>query len=293
MDKVVKYTFSGHESFPCKTLWLKKGYDFVKAEKDFNTAEAVVDLGVGKNMVSAIRYWFKSFGLNVDSENNWIADYILNSDTGKDPYMEDLGTLWLLHFLLVYSGEATLYNMFFVDFQKERRVFERTHVISFVKRKMIEAQKYSLFNENTVKKDVGVLLLNYCLPRNPQSNEDFSTLLMDLDLLRQYDKDDDIEKQNKYFFNIEGKRQVTPEIFLFALLLTKDAEDNSIPYETMSELGLIFCMSELEVIDMLKLLSEKYTDALTYSDVAGIRQLQFTKQMDAKQVLDTYYEQGV
>ena len=30
------YTFSGHESFPCKTLWLKKGYDFVKAEKDFN-----------------------------------------------------------------------------------------------------------------------------------------------------------------------------------------------------------------------------------------------------------------
>lgn len=65
MDKVVKYTFSGHESFPCKTLWLKKGYDFVRAEKDFNAPEAVVDLGVGKNMVSAIRYWFKSFGLNV------------------------------------------------------------------------------------------------------------------------------------------------------------------------------------------------------------------------------------
>ena len=46
-----KYTFSGHESFPCKTLWLKKGYDFVKEEKDFNAPEAVVDLGVGKNMV--------------------------------------------------------------------------------------------------------------------------------------------------------------------------------------------------------------------------------------------------
>ncbi|MCR4801051.1 MAG: DUF4007 family protein [Bacteroidales bacterium] len=288
-----KYTFSGHESFPCKTLWLKKGYDFVRAEKDFNAPEAVVDLGVGKNMVSAIRYWFKAFGLNCDSETNWIADYIFDSETGKDPYVEDLGTLWLLHFLLVYSEEATLYNMFFIDFQKERRVFERSHMVSFVKRKMIEAQKYSLFNENTVKKDVGVLLLNYCLPRNPQSNEDFSTLLMDLDLLRQYDKDDDIEKQNKYFFNVEGKRQVTPEIFLFALLLSKDAEDKSIPYETMSELGLIFCMSDLEVIDMLKLLSERYSDALTYSDVAGIRQLQFTKQMDAKQVLDTYYEQGV
>lgn len=46
-----QYSFSGHESFPCKTLWLKKGYDFVKENKDFNSPEAVIDLGVGKNMV--------------------------------------------------------------------------------------------------------------------------------------------------------------------------------------------------------------------------------------------------
>lgn len=285
-----KHSFSGHESFPCKTLWLKKGYDFVKAEKDFNAPEAVVDLGVGKNMVAAVRYWYKAFGLNKDAETGWIADYIFKSDMGKDPYMEDLGTLWLLHFLLIYSGEASLYKMFFVDFQKERRLFDREQVVSFVKRKMIEAGKENLFNENTVKKDVGVLLLNYCLPRNPQSNEDFSTLLMDLDLLRQVDKTNDGDKRNGYYFNVEGKRKVTPEIFLFALLMTKEENDNSISYDTLYELGLMFCMTDLEVIDMLKYLSEEYSESLTYSDVAGIRQLQFTKQMDAKQVLEKYYE---
>lgn len=285
-----KFTFSGHESFPCKTLWLKKGYDFVKAEKDFNAPEAVVDLGVGKNMVAAVRYWYKAFGLNKDAETGWIADYIFKSDMGKDPYMEDLGTLWLLHFLLIYSGEASLYKMFFVDFQKERRLFDREQVVSFVKRKMIEAGKENLFNENTVKKDVGVLLLNYCLPRNPQSNEDFSTLLMDLDLLRQVDKTSGDDKRNGYYFNVEGKRKVTPEMFLFALLMTKEENDNSISYDTLSELGLMFCMTDLEVIDMLKYLSEEYSESLTYSDVAGIRQLQFTKQMDAKQVLEKYYE---
>ncbi|MBR6082083.1 MAG: DUF4007 family protein [Salinivirgaceae bacterium] len=285
-----KFTFSGHESFPCKTLWLKKGYDFVKAEKDFNAPEAVVDLGVGKNMVAAVRYWYKAFGLNKDAETGWIADYIFKSDMGKDPYMEDLGTLWLLHFLLIYSGEASLYKMFFVDFQKERRLFDREQVVSFVKRKMIEAGKENLFNENTVKKDVGVLLLNYCLPRNPQSNEDFSTLLMDLDLLRQVDKTSGDDKRNGYYFNVEGKRKVTSEIFLFALLMTKEENDNSISYDTLSELGLMFCMTDLEVIDMLKYLSEEYSESLTYSDVAGIRQLQFTKQMDAKQVLEKYYE---
>lgn len=286
----VKYTFSGHESFPCKTLWLKKGYDFVKNDKDFNAPEAVVHLGVGKNMVAAVRYWYKAFGLNKDAETGWIADYILDGNTGKDPYMEDLGTLWLLHFLLIYSGEASLYKMFFIDFQKERRQFDREQVVSFVKRKMIEAGKENLFNENTVKKDVGVLLLNYCLPRNPQSNEDFSTLLMDLDLLRQVDKTNGDDKRNGYYFNVEGKRKVTPEIFLFALLMTKDENDNSISYDALYELGLMFCMTDLEVIDMLKYLSEEYSESLTYSDVAGIRQLQFTKRMDAKQVLEKYYE---
>lgn len=289
-DNNGKYIFSGHESFPCKTLWLKKGYDFVKAEKDFNAPEAVVDLGVGKNMVAAVRYWYKAFGLNKDAETGWIADYIFKSDMGKDPYTEDLGTLWLLHFLLIYSGEASLYKMFFVDFQKERRLFDREQVVSFVKRKMIEAGKENLFNENTVKKDVGVLLLNYCLPRNPQSNEDFSTLLMDLDLMRQVDKTDGDDKRNGYYFNVEGKRKVTPAIFLFALLMTKDENDNSVSYDTLYELGLMFCMTDLEVIDMLKYLSEEYSESLTYSDVAGIRQLQFTKQMDAKQVLEKYYE---
>ena len=284
----VKISFSGHESFPCKTLWLKKGYDFVKAEKDFNASESVVDLGVGKNMVASIRYWYKAFGLNND-KTSWIADYIFDPDAGKDPYMEDLGTLWLLHFLLVYTEEATLYKLFFVDFQKERRIFEKEQVVLFVKRKMSAVGKDKLFNENTLKKDVAVLLLNYCLPRNPQSNEDFSTLLMDLDLLRQTDRTKSTdEKHNRYFFNIDGKRQVTPAIFLFALLIVKDKDDNSIPYDTLHELGLIFCMTDLEVIDILKQLSETYSNALTYTDVAGIRQLQFTQQLDAKLLLDNY-----
>ncbi len=32
-----KFTFSGHESFPCKTLWLKKGYDLSAKGTLFST----------------------------------------------------------------------------------------------------------------------------------------------------------------------------------------------------------------------------------------------------------------
>ena len=286
-----KYVFSGHESFPCKSLWLKKGYDFYAAQKDFNSPDAVVELGVGKNMVAAIRYWYKAFGLKSEDERiNWIPDFLFNDKDGKDRFMEDLGTLWLLHFLLVYSNIASIYNLFFVDFQKERRRFDRNQVLTFVKRKTQEAGKEYQFNENTVKKDIGVLLQNYCLPRNPQSNEDFSTLLMDLDLLRQKEKKDEHDDDKAYYFNVEGKKKVSPEIFLFAILIYKDAEDNTIPFDLLQEVGLIFCMTDLEVIDMLRLLSEKYSASVAYSDVAGIRQLQITQQIDPKVLIEQYYE---
>ena len=37
-----KPVFSGHESFACKSHWLKRGYDFVLAGHSFNNEDAVV-----------------------------------------------------------------------------------------------------------------------------------------------------------------------------------------------------------------------------------------------------------
>lgn len=280
------YRFSGHESFPCKTLWLKKGYDFVVAGNDFNRPEAVIELGVGKNMVASIRYWLRAFGICKNDQPTWLGNYLFNDTNGKDKYIEDLATLWLLHFNLVFNQEATLYNMFFCEFQQVHPLFEREQILSHVKLKMAEAGKNNLFNENTVKKDIGVLLLNYVLPRKPQSNEDFSSLLIDLDLIRQN------TERKGYYFNGEGKRSVIKEVFMYGLLKLKEQTgDSSIPYETIqARIGSVFCMSDGETIDMLKRLAKDYVNEMAYSDVAGIRQILFTKEIDPKIVLDRYYE---
>lgn len=283
--KGVKYTFSGHESFPCKTLWLKKGYDFVVAGNDFNSPEAVVGLGVGKNMVASIRYWLKAFGVTENDKMTWLGDYLFDETSGKDKYLEDIATLWLLHFNLVFSEEATLYKMFFCGVQRERTHFEREQVLTYVKLRMAEAGKMTLYNENTVKKDIGVLLQNYTLPRKPQSNEDFSSLLMDLDLICQN------SEGKGYYINVDGKRQVTKEVFLYGLLQLKEQEgDNTIAFDTIQErVGLAFCMQDYETIEMLKQLASEYSQYFAYSDVAGIKQVQFVKDLDAKKVLDNYY----
>jgi hypothetical protein len=150
---------------------------------------------------------------------------------------------------------------------------------------MVEANKMTLFNANTVKKDVGVLLQNYALPRKAQSNEDFSSLLIDLDLIRQS------SEGKGYYFNVDGKRKVTKEIFLYGLLKLKEKEgDKSIPFDTIQErVGLVFCMQDFETIEMLKQLASNYIQYFAYSDVAGIKQVQFIKDLDVKQVLDDYY----
>ena len=119
----------------------------------------------------------------------------------------------------------------------------------------------------------------------PQSNEDFSSLLIDLDLIRQS------SEGKGYFFNVEGKRKVTKEIFLYGLLKLKEQEgDNTISFDTIQErIGLVFCMQDFETIEMLKQLASNYSKYLAYSEVAGIKQVQFTKDLDVKQVLDDYY----
>lgn len=71
--------FSGHESFACKSHWLKRGYDFVIADRNFNDDDAVVHLGVGKNMVASIRFWMKAIGLLQDNELNPIHTLTISS----------------------------------------------------------------------------------------------------------------------------------------------------------------------------------------------------------------------
>lgn len=285
----MKYTFSGHESFPCKTLWLKKGYDFVVQGLNFNNPEAVINLGVGKNMVASIRYWLRVFGICQNDQPTWLGNYLFNNENGKDPYIEDLATLWLLHFHLVFNQEASLYNLFFCGYQKGHIKFEREQIATYTKLEMIEADKQNQFNENTIKKDVSVLIQNYVLPRKYQSNEDFSSLLIDLDLIRQN------TEEKGYYINVDGKRKVTREIFMYALLVLKEQEgDNSISYDTIQErVGLAFCMQDYETIEMLKILAKEYSAYMSYNDNAGIRMIQFTQELNKEQVLNDYYEAHV
>jgi len=282
MQEKIKFTFSGHESFYCKSLWLKKGYDFVSANKNFNTEDAVVDLGVGKNMVAAIRYWLRAFGLLNEGSKTEIADYLFNNEDGRDQYIEDLGTLWLLHYLLIKTALASIYKLFFIGFQREKNnEFTRDQLQLFLKRKNAETRYINLYNENTVRRDISVLLQNYVIPQKGKQNEDFSALLINLNLIKQ-------KEDKSLYFNIKGKADLAPEIFLYVIIDEKGIE-NIVSFDKLMDLALIFCLTKTELIDTILLLVEDYPESLRYTDDGGIRQLFFLQELDKNDVLEKYY----
>src|SRR5258708_3080919 len=97
--------FSGHESFPCRYGWLPKLYECLTAKPGLftNDEDAIVALGIGKNMVRSIRFWGDAFGLTESTGRvitfTEFARQLLDPKRGRDPYLADTGSLWRLHWM--------------------------------------------------------------------------------------------------------------------------------------------------------------------------------------------------
>lgn len=277
----MRYCFSGHESFQCKSLWLKKGFDYLRNGNKFTDEDAVAKLGVGKNMVASIRFWLKAFGLTTNDVITPIAQYLLDTEAGKDPYTEDITTLWLLHFLIVSTEAASLYSLLFVEYQREKKEFTRADLQAFIKRKCNVPEQKNVYNENTVKKDIGVLLKNYVAPSDLKSIEDFSALLISLNLVTY--KGNDV-----YAFQEIKESAINPMVILFALVRLK-GNDRTVSFDTLQILSLIFCLPITSLIGIIKSLEKQLPNVIVFSDNSGIKNVQFLTEVDEIEVLNNYY----
>lgn len=280
-----KLVFSGHESFNCRPLWLKKGYDFIQEGLDFQQDDAVVELGVGKNMVSSIKFWMKSFSLSPDtSKLTPIANYLFGTN-GKDKNLEDPTTLWLLHYYLIKNNQASIYSIFFNDFRKLSPEFTKERFEKYLMRYCIE--KDSPQSENTIERDVRVFLKNYgiTVKKEREIEDEFNSLFAELNLF---------EKIDNSTFRIKNKdrNELPYEIVLF-LILDKHENQKSISfYNLMNDkdsIGNVLVMNEQDLLNKMDEISDEY-NSIVFSDVAGIKELQLKRKLDKWKVLDKYYE---
>jgi hypothetical protein len=106
------FRFSGHETFPCRYTWLPKAVRNLSKDPALFSDEdgAMVSLGVGKNMVRAIRFWADA--ASVVSANKTRGEGLDVSPFGQkvfgkgghDEFLEDIKTLWLIHWKFWWAG---------------------------------------------------------------------------------------------------------------------------------------------------------------------------------------------
>lgn len=291
MEKIsIRPVFSGHETFQCRHLWLKKGYDFVRQGKAFTDEDAVVALGVGKNMVNSIRYWMRAFDLlqGNDLQTTAFADYLFG-DAGKDPFLEDDASLWLLHHRLVRKGFATTYSLIFNELRKERIEFSKNTFVKFVQMKS-ESDFYYAFNKNTVGSDFEVFVKLYMgNDSNSKDKEEIvSGIFPDLGLLRKIEREKSVVL---YHIETNEKEELPNEILLFTLLQDSDI-GMSVSLDNLerdyNSVGSIFAINRSGLVNKIQSLCKDYT-FLVYKDDAGIRELQFKSKPSPYLILDQYY----
>lgn len=277
----MRYSFSGHESFQCKSLWLKKGYDYLLAGGKFNDADSVVKLGVGKNMVASIRFWLRAFSLTTADELTPLAKYIFDDVNGRDKFTEDINTLWILHYLLVKSGNASIYNLLFLEYQREKKEFSKSELQTFIKRKCSVPEQKNVYNENTAKKDIGVLLKNYIAPTDLKTIEDFSALLLDLNLITRREAD-------RYVFRQVKNTEISAEVLLYAMIDFSN-KDKTLSLDKLQALALIFCMPLPDLIEAIKRIESKYSRSIVFTDNSGVKNVQLLAELEPSTILDSYY----
>jgi len=288
-----KLSFSGHDTFICKQPWLKKGYDFITNGNSFSDESSVIELGVGKNMVSAIKYWLKSFGIIDEKENiTEFAKYIFD-ENGMDPYIEDIGTIWLLHYNLIKTNKASIYNIIFNEFIKERTEYPKENIVKYILR-ICEDQNFKI-SEKTLTSDINVFIRNYfnkSLNKN-SSYEDMAGVLSELNLvLHSTYKDINDQIVEIITFNKDRKENIPEHVILYSILDYTN-NSNSINIRGLvtgdNSLGKTFLINSDYIIEKIDLLKKDYPE-IVFSETSGNQVIQFKKSINKWNVLDDYYK---
>ncbi len=278
------FTIGRHGSFQLRYGWITKGIQAIQAKKSnkisdvLTSDDATVSLGVGKNMVAAIRYWLIATRV-IDQDSITKFGHFLNKN---DAYLEDDASLWLLHLELAQNKElsTSIYWLFNHFHQNEFSAEEAgSAFLSYVKENNWNV------SEKTLRMDIQVILRMYSPHKSTKTQvEDMlESPLSLLGLIKYFD--------GKYHFSFNPK-SIPIEIIAHNINVNfKGDETVSIQDLMYNDNGFAAALKikEDELITILEKIVQKYDDYHLRED-AGIFQLYKDTTTDTYKYLEKYYE---
>jgi len=303
-ERIERAAFGGHETFPVRYTWLPKAVRFVSDDPFFFQREdAMVRLGVGKNMVRSIRHWSLACAV-VEEDSAHARGQALRvtelgqkvfGEDGWDPYLEDPATIWLMHWQAAKSPRRST-TWYWVFSHLPQPEFSRVDLVAWL-RKLAHENGWTRASEGTIRRDVDCLIRSYANPapnKKTAIEESLDSPLAELGLIREFGS-------RSHFLLMRGEQATLPdELFVCALteyLKSRTTEANTLPLNAVAfgsgSPGRVFCLDEEAVVARLERLGRRTEDALVFDETAGLRQVLVREVPEGIRILAHHYERPV
>jgi hypothetical protein len=303
----VPYRISGHESFPCRYAWLPKAVKWIERNPHLfaDEQQAMVDLGVGKNMVRAIRFWALAAGMIEPAKKGGghcvtsFGSAILGTD-GADPFLEDIRTLWLVHWKLSTNRNNPLLAWdYLLNRWQEPKLAPTAAVNALNKEAAREDQQLSPV---TLQQHFDTFLHTYIPTRSRKGEvleDNLDSPLVELELLvkaGEREVDAGGRREAVYAFRREEKPDITPELFVYCVAdfwMQRHPREETLPFKAVAtdhgSPGQIFKIPEEDIRTRVATLDRESQRAIKFSEASNLQQLRRTRELGSAEFLDAIY----
>jgi hypothetical protein len=289
----MNYRFSGHETFPCRYTWLPKAVIGIRKNprvfSDTEEDNAMVALGVGKNMVRAIRFWADAAEVAVpDTKENGLAisefGKTIFGPRGRDEFLEDIRTLWLIHWKFSTNVEQPLFAWHYLLNFWHRPDFTRSEILAAF---TPEAQRVGKkLSPVTLENHFTTFLHTYIPTRGKKGEvmeDNLDCPLVELELIQEVGERahaDSNRRETIYAFRIEEKPEISPELFIYCLddFWTKyHPTEKTLNFREVAvgegSPGQVFKLPEKDIRERLEMIEMNSHGAFVYQESSAMQQV--------------------
>ena len=285
------FRFSGHETFPCRYTWLPKAVLGIRKNPRVFSEEsdAMVALGVGKNMVRAIRFWADAAEVAVPgTKDNGLAitefGRAVFGPRGHDEFLEDIRTLWLIHWKFSTNVVQPLFAWHFLLNFWHRPDFTRSEILNAL---TIEARRGGKdLSPVTLENHFTTFLHTYIPTRGKKGvvlEDNLDCPLVELELLQEVGERahaDTNRRESIYAFRIEEKPEISPELFIYCLndfWRKYHQNEKTLSFREVAvgegSPGQVFKLPETDIRERLEVIEKHSHGVFVYQESAAIQQV--------------------
>lgn len=286
------FRYSGHETFPCRYAWLPKAFAAIDSDHDAfeDDEKAMIRLGVGKNMAKAIRFWMVEMSVAVKRagggyEPSVFAKAVLTRPNGIDPFLQDIRTLWLLHWKLsTHSVHEPLFAWDFLINQWQSPEVNRSSVLQAFRRAADLVGRPP--SDVTLEQHFDTFLHTYVPTRNRKGDiqeDNLDCPLVELEFINLVGErriDSTGKREPIYAFRLEDKPDITPELFAYVLdeyWTKRRSSERTLTFKDVvfghGSPGQVFKLPEWAVRQRLEVISSDSAGQFRYAESATQQQI--------------------